>query len=473
MTHQGERQVQDSAGGAPLPTVTKLGFAAGDFGFNLLWTGTSLFLLCFYTDVLGLSPTAAGLVYFVAMAWDAISDPIMGVIADRTRSRWGRYGPYILFGSVPLALSLPLAYSNPGFAGTALFAWTLFTHCILRTAYTVASIPYTSLRSRLTEDSDARVILAGWRMIGAALGGLTVAFATPALVKALGAGDEGQGYFLASAVLGAASIGIFVFCYSALREPPEQPGAQETSSILRDAGAFVMLFRSNGPLVQIFLVIVVISIAITMFSKNVLYYLKYDLVRPEIAPGVLVMPAIAMLLFVPVWVSVAKATSKRTAWMMGGSIALAGYLAFYLNTSHDLSVILVLIGLIALGGSAFAVLFWSMLPDTVEYGEAESGVRHEAKTFGFASFAQKSALGVNALLVGILLDATYYVANQPQSPETLPGIKSIMSLVPAAGVLVTMIILWRYPIDARFLRELRRRIAASAPSLKTSSGDRD
>jgi len=261
-------------------------------------------------------------------------------------------------------------------------------------------------------------------------------------------------------------------CFSALREPPEQPGAHDPSPIFKDAGAFVTLFRNNGPLVRIFLVIVVISIALTMFSKNILYYLKYDLARPDIVPVVLVMPAIAVLVFVPVWVSVAKATSKRTAWMIGGSIALTGYLAFYLNTSHELGVILALVGMIALGGSAFAVLFWSMLPDTVEYGEADSGVRHEAKTFGFASFAQKSALGVNALLVGILLDATGYVANQPQSPDTLAGIKSIMSLVPAAGVLATMIILWRYPIDAKFHRELRRRIAANAPNSKTPSSDR-
>lgn len=128
------------AGGVPL--WTKTGFAAGDFAFNLYWSGTALFLLYFYTDVLGIAPVMAGLIYFTALFWDAVLDPVMGVIADRTRTRFGRYRPYVLLGAVPLALAGVLAYVKPALSGTALVGWAFLTHCLLRTAYTVVNIPY-------------------------------------------------------------------------------------------------------------------------------------------------------------------------------------------------------------------------------------------------------------------------------------------------------------------------------------------
>lgn len=114
---------------------------------------------------------------------------------------------------------------------------------------------------------------------------------------------------------------------------------------------------------------------------------------------------------------------------------------------------------ISVGGSSFGVLFWSMLPDTVEWGEAHHGVRHKAKVFGFASFAQKAALGVNALLLGLMLDGVGYKANQAQSAQTLDGITAMMSLIPLLGILVSMALLWKYPIDAKRHAQLRQQIA--------------
>jgi glycoside/pentoside/hexuronide:cation symporter, GPH family len=447
---------------AKLPLTQKVGFGLGDFGFNLVFSGTGLFLMYVYTDVFGISPTVAGAVYALALVWDAVTDPVMGVIADRTRTRWGRYRPWIAAGALPLAISYVLAYWNPGFTGLALIIWVAFTHCLLRTAYTVASIPFSSLQARLTDDANERATLAGFRMMGAASGALTVALATPVVIHTLAPGDEARGYVLAAMGLAGLAVLIFAYVVAVMREPPEGAGAPEPEPLFEGLGDFFAQFARNKPLVQIFLVIIAVSVALTMFSKNVLYYFKYVLQAPEQASIALIAPAVMMILTVPFWVWVANKTSKRTAWMIGSAIASTGYLAFYLNPSTDLRVVMAIIFVMTFGGACFGVLFWSMLPDTVEWGEAFEGVRHEAKVFGFASFAQKAALGLNALLLGISLDAVGYVANQDQTPETLAGITALMSLVPLAGVIASVLILWTYPIDAKRHAELRAQIAARA-----------
>jgi glycoside/pentoside/hexuronide:cation symporter, GPH family len=443
----------------PLPFLAKFGFGAGDFAFNLVFAGTGLFLMYVYTDVFGVSPTVAGLVYALALAWDAITDPVMGVIADRTRTKWGRYRPWIAIGAIPLAVSYALAFWNPGFTGIALVIWIASTHCLLRTAYTIASIPFSSLQARLTSDANERAQLAGFRMMGAASGVLTVAILTPLVVANLGNGDEARGYVLAAMAAGIIAVLIFGFVVSVMREPEETQATPTPEPMWNDIGTFFSQFALNGPLVRVFLVIIAVSVAVTMFSKNILYYFKYVLEAPDSATLALVTPAIVMLVLVPVWVFVASKTSKRIAWMIGSTIAAIGYLAFYLNPSKDVGIVMAIIILIAIGGSSFGVLYWSMLPDTVEWGEAHQGVRHEAKVFGFASFAQKAALGINALLLGLILDWVGYKANQTQTPEALDGITAMMSLIPLLGILMSVALLWRYPIDAKRHAALRQQIA--------------
>jgi GPH family glycoside/pentoside/hexuronide:cation symporter len=207
-------------------------------------------------------------------------------------------------------------------------------------------------------------------------------------------------------------------------------------------------------------VLIVVSMAMTMFSKNILYYFKYVLeAKPGAESIALVMIPVALILFAPVWVMVANRSSKRNAWMIASTLAASGYLSLYLIPMREVGVTYACTALVALGVSGFGVLAWSMLPDTVEWGEAKLGVRHEAKVFGFSAFAQKSALGINALILGVVLDAIGYVPNQAQTPATLDGITSVMTLVPLAGVVISVIVLWKYPIDAKRHAELRVEIA--------------
>lgn len=451
----------------PLTTRHKAGYALGDTGLNVYWQGISLFLFFFYTDVMGLSASSAGLTIFLASVWDGLTDPWMGGVADRTRSRFGRFRPYLLFAPPLLAVSFVLAFWVPaGIPAGLMPAYALITHLLLRTLYTVVAVPYGALSARMTRSSTERASLAGWRMQGAALGGLGTALATPWVVTRLVAltGDQHLGWLLAAGLMGALATVLFVVCFSSVREPREKHLTTEHAlapvlEALRDITAGIGLLKRNGPLLRVLIAIVMASLCLTMLSKTLLYWFKYA-VEDEAAAGLaLALPALVLLLLAPAWSRIARAMSKRTAWLCGCAIALPGYTAFFLLPMRDPVSVYIGVGVIAIGTSAFAVMFWAMLPDTVEYDQWLCGERHEARVFGLATFAQKAALGLNALLLGVLLESVGFEAGSVQSDETLSGIKAIMTLVPAAGVLVMAACLYRYPIDARFHTALRKELA--------------
>lgn len=444
-----------------VPLPVRIGFGVGDFGFLLVWQGTSLFLMYFYTDVLGIAPTVAGAIYLAAMVWDAVTDPVIAAFADRTRSRLGKYRPWLLAGAAPFAVSYPLAFSAPpGAWPLGLIAWALFTHLFLRTAYTVVSMPFNSLQARLTSDAQERSVLAGFRMVGAASGGLAVVFVTPILVASYGETREAEAYFVAACLAGTVAFLAIFYCFFTMREP--DTGMSESASpFWDDLKSIGPMFLGNPPLIRVFAIIVIASICLGMFGKNMLYHFKYDLMRPELTVFGLVLPAILLILAVPIWVLVAGRTSKRNSLTWGVCIALAGYLLFFLNPTDSLFVTLFAIVLTGIGGAALAVMFWAMLPDTVEYGEAKTGVRAEAKTFGFATFAQKAAVGINAVLLGALLSVVGFEANTAQSDGTLLGMKAIMALVPALGAIAILLILRGYSLDREHHAALVAEIAAS------------
>ncbi|NJS13729.1 MAG: hypothetical protein HC788_02780 [Sphingopyxis sp.] len=205
--------------------------------------------------------------------------------------------------------------------------------------------------------------------------------------------------------------------------------------------------RGNGPLARIFGCIIVSSLAFTMTNKCLAYYVTYYLDRPDLVPNILPFALVINLVFAPLWAVVARRTSKRTAWLYANVLSAVAYTLFFLSPSRDPLVAAALIGLISAGNVAYQVLFWAMLPDTVEYNAWKTGQRHDAKVFGIASFAKQLALGLNGALLGWMLSAIGYVPNQDQSEATLWGLKAIMALVPLAGVAISAWLIWGYQLD--------------------------
>lgn len=451
---------------ASLSWPRRIGWASGDAGINFYWQGIGIFAYFFYTDVMGISPMWAGIAFAAASFWDAVTDPIMGAIADRTRTRYGRFRPWILFASVPCAVSFALMFWTPPLAGGWLIAYAIATHILLRTMLTAVGIPFSALTARMTHDSNERGTIAMLRLMFAATGALAVSFTIPKLVEMLG--DERTAYFYAACILGAGATIILLISFLSTSEPAEEDDEDARPvadrglmlTFVADLVGFWSTLKHNGPLARLFAAVILSGITTAMNGKVLLYWIKYDLKDPSIMAWLLPLPAVWLVLIAPGWTMIARRWSKRTAWLAGTFLSMTSLLSFYIINPHDHATLIAITLIGATGGSAGLIMFWSMLPDTVEYNQWVRGERSEAKIFGFATFGQKVALAINALLLGQLLTAVGFVADQPQSPEILADLRAIMCLIPLAGVLGTVAIMWRYPISAEFHARLRADLAA-------------
>jgi glycoside/pentoside/hexuronide:cation symporter, GPH family len=430
----------------PITARARYGFAIGDFGFNLYWQGLGLFLIYFQTDVLGIPAAWAGACYLIASVWDGMTDPVMGVIADRTRTRWGKYRPFLLFGSVPLAIAFALTFSAPRLSLQWLIVYTLVAQMTARALYTALAIPYSSLSVAITRDSAERTRLIGLRMQCAFLGGVAVAYLMPALADGFGKTQPGNAYALAALVIGALATASFLLCFVSVREP-DAGGTSAPLMLLPDARQFLRVARGSGPLLRVLLGKFLITFALSMQARNMVYFFKYVLGAVEAVRYALPLLTAASVISVPLWVWVIRRSSKRTAWILG-SVATAGFAAcLQLPVQLPLPVAIGLLGAVAAGSTAYGVCFWAMLPDTVEYNEWRFGRRDEAKVFGIASLTQKIAMGLSAICAGVYLEACGFAANQAQSPSSLEAIRSVMGLIPALGAVLSLLVMRGYRLD--------------------------
>lgn len=444
----------------PLTLGRKLGFTVGEYACNLYWQSLSLFLLFFYTDVVGLSAATAGLIYMIASIWDGAIDPVMGAIADRTRSRFGRYRPYLLFGSVPLALCFALLYYNPPLTGTALTLWLLATHILFRTSYTVLSIPFTSLNARVTTSSSERATLAGLRMIFATLAGLTIAASTQPLVAKFGGGGN-QGFLTAAALFGLIATVIFPLVFLAVREPEF---AEDERSPVRMID-YWRAIRTNRAFWVVMITVTCAVICATALGKSLLYYFKYYLHDEGGARLAMSYTAASGLVIIPFWMFLTRVIGKRVAWFVATAIALLGLLYFALTDIRSSAAMTLFLVYMHIGIMGLLLTFWSMLPDTVEYGEWRTGVRTEAFVFGLGQFFLKVALGLGAGLFGVALDFVGYVPNVPQTESTLAGLKYIMLALPATGLTLGFIVMLFYPLKRGVHENIVEQLASRKETL--------
>jgi GPH family glycoside/pentoside/hexuronide:cation symporter len=441
-----------------LSFARKVGFTFGDYACNLYWQSVSIFLLFFYTDAVGLSAGVAGLIYMIASIVDALLDPVMGSIADRTRTRRGRYRPYILFGCAPLGLCFVLLYLRPPLAGVLLAAWMMATHIIFRVAYTALSIPYTSLNARLTDSSDERSTLAGLRMVFGVLAALTIAYFTYPLVASLGRGDAARGFTWAAAVFALLATAIFPLVYLVTREPAEATQTPPKIDLIANWRALA----GNRAFWVLVAAACVAFACSTALGKSVLYYFKYYLRDEADARYALSAMSAAGLIAIPGWVLATKLIGKRNAWFAAtgwGLVMLVVFAAVDIRNPVAMIAWLAAINIASLGAS---FTFWSMLPDTVEYGQWRGGARTESFIFGLGQFFLKAALGLGAGLFGVLLDFAGYVPNAVQTPETLAGLKLIMLALPAAGLAGAALVMMLYPLRKGDHESIVEQLAARA-----------
>ncbi len=449
------------AGDGRLSTARKAGFAIGDYACNLYWQSISLFLLFYYTDVVGLSAASAGLIYMIASIFDGAIDPVMGTIADRTRTRWGRYRPWVLLGAVPLGLSFAGLYWKPGATGFGLTAIVMLAHLLFRITYTAVSIPYSTLTARITTSSDDRNGLAGFRMVFASLAGLTVAWLTQPMVGYFGGGDAAKGFFLAACVLAGIATIILPLVFLNTIEPP----LPSDDAPLPPLTAYWGSIRLNRAFWLVMVAVTAAALCSTIIGKSVIYYFKYFVGNEGAARYALSVNMASGLIIIPCWVAITKRIGKRGAWFAATAWLAAGLIVFAFTDLRTVVPAAALFLLLHAGTAGLNMTYWSMLPDTVEYGEWRSGIRAESFIFGFGIFFQKVALGLAAGLMGFAFDLVGFHANAVQSEATLAGIRLVIALCPIVGLAIGAWAIWHHPLrrgeHARINEEIRTRQRAT------------
>ena len=434
---------------------TRLGYGIGDIAICLYWSGVGLYLLYFYTDVVGISPSLAGLIYGIGMFWDAITDPFMGYMAERTRTKWGVYRPYLLFGNIPLALSFILLFWVPPLEGSALFFFLLFANLLHRTCFTLVSVPFSSLTPRITSDSQERTNLTGFRMLGAQTGtNLMALFAFP-IIFWVGGEDESLGFVVLACIAGLTALGIHAITFLTVKEPSNDQGIERVGGSLFEAAKAI---GKNGPFWLVFSATLIVGITTIFFGNNLIYYTKYALNLHEYQGTILFTSGIVAFLSIPIWWMISNSIGKKLTWLISSSITLIALLVFYLYEIDTLPELLFLVAFIGFGSGAGGILFWSMLPDTIEYGEVHTGVRSESSLYGFMTFAQKGSIAFAIIILGIVLDFIGFQANEVQSDGTISNMKAIMTLIPSIGIALSLVIIYFYPIDAKMHKDLLRQL---------------
>jgi GPH family glycoside/pentoside/hexuronide:cation symporter len=402
-------------------------FAFGDFAFNLYWQSVMLFLLFYYTDALGLPVGLAATTFMLASIWDGIANFVAGVAADRRRPSGG-YSRILVIGSLPLGLSFILMYMPPlaqGFRGAAI---VFACHLLFRTAYGVVNVAYLTMSARVSSDSRDRAFVAGMRMLFGTAAAILVALTTvPVGAWLAGESDPARAY-LGAAFLFAA-VGTVILAIVGLTTREEEPAAAEHPPSL---AAALRSLAANSAFVTLNLAMMAMIVAVTVLNKSVLYYFKYFL--GDEAGGQLALASMGLVsaAAVPLWMWVARPAGLRGLWFLAAGLGMAGLALFALFDIHRGIVMQVYLMAMQAAIVGLNFVFWAMLPNTIEYGERETGLRVEGTVFGLAALLQRIAIGIATALLGWSFGVAGYVANIDQSAATLAGMRWTIIVLPLA-----------------------------------------
>ena len=431
---------------AKLPLKTKVAYGVADLGISLLTASIQFFLLFYYTDILGIDPGLAGTALLVGkLTWDAINDPVFGYLSDRTKSRWGRRKPYMLFGAVPFGLTIWLLFSLPtGMTGLTAFLAVLGSFLLVDTTQTLVSVPYYALSAELTYDYDERTSLISIRMIFTVVGYIMGAAATTALAGLfMGMGfSKTASYSWTGAVFGAIAIITALITTLGVKETPnpdlkpaEMPALSQIKHVLR-----------NRPFVQYMIMSTIISISFTLLTSLFPYFLIYQLRMEAQTSLVMLVMLLTIAIFLIPWRYISQKINKGPAYALGLGIASLAILGAFFLPEGETPLIYVIAFVAGLGFSAQYVFPWSMIPDVIEVDQAQTGERHEGIYFGVNSFLGKLSCALGIAASGWSLKLFGYVANAQQTTQALFGIRFFFAIVPVIAFAIALPLLIWYPI---------------------------
>ncbi len=435
----------------------KLAYGLGDTASNFFFQVINIFLAYYYTDIFGLKPADVGTLMFIVPTVAAVLNPIVGVIADRTQTRWGKFRPYILWTAVPYGVIGYLVFANPSFgpAGKLIYAYTTFF--LIKFAYVVINTPYGALMGVMSPSSEDRTSLSSYRFACAFLGALLIGWLVPGLKDALtpAGGSPADGFRNTMLIFAVLSVGMFLYTFKNTKErvvsPPEQQG-----SLKQDLGDL----KSNVPWLVLFFVAFLNLTNVGLRNGAGIYYFKY-VVGNEGAIGTFnlvgflcfILGALATKLFTDRW-------TRRSLMIWLTLINGAGIAAAYFISPHNLVALYVTNIIASFAAGPTPAIVWSMYADTADYGEWKFRRRATGLIFSATVFVQSIGLAVGGAFIGWGLAYSGFVANATQAPAAAHGITLLFSLIPGAFALAAGFVTFFYPLDEPQVKEIERELAS-------------
>jgi GPH family glycoside/pentoside/hexuronide:cation symporter len=465
-----------------LPLREKIGYGFGDLASCLFWQTITFYLLYFYTDVFGLTAKAAGLMFFVSRISDAIFDVVVGMVADRTKSRWGKFRPYLLWVAVPLGVSAVLAFSTPDFGETGKLVYAYATFILFMFLYSAINIPYTSLLGVISGDPVERADAATSKFIGAYLAGIIVSATALPLAKYFGQGNDTKGWQLTLAVYGAAAVVFFLITFFSTHERI-LPIAKEKTSITQDLADL----KKNVPWMLLFTVTILFILFVCIRMSVTAHYFKYYIGEQKVtlfgtthkygfevlASAFNTVGQLVSLLGVALVPVFARVLGRKKATIILFVTALICTGAFYFLNPNNLLLIFAFQIIGSLAGGPISALLWIMYADTADYSEWKTGRRATGLVFSASIMSNKLGWAIGSMIAGVILASTGFVANVVQNVDVQNGLKAMMSIIPvAAGIIALIILVFFYKLDERTMAkvkaELDERRKASGQAVATA-----
>ncbi|MDR3167661.1 MAG: MFS transporter [Treponema sp.] len=436
---------------AGLSVKQKLGFGIFDLGGNMFFTLMGFWCLKYLTDIVGLAAALAGMAVMVGKLWDAVTDPVMGYISDRTHSRWGRRRPYLLFGALPMMLTMWLFFTSPEIENPlALTLWAILTLMVLNTASTVINIPYSSLTPELTEDYHERTSLNGYRFGCAVFGTIAGAAAVQPLVTFFAnpaAADpllDKRGFSMMGLLLGAVMMGVTLLTFLGTREKKHTPEDFPTEGFF---STYKAVF-TNRPYVLLLLTYALHLMGITFLQSILVYYTEYIYLRPDLTTPAMILLLVTAMVFIPLSVLVSKRIGKKLTYQICFIIiASAGMIIFFLGHILGPNFFLALMVYAGIGVGFSYVSPFAMVPDTIDFDAVKTGERKEGAYYGMWTFTSKGGQALAVFVSGLILSQGGYIPGAVQSAGALLAIRLIIGPLPALIFLTALFLIRFYPLD--------------------------
>lgn len=424
-----------------LSLMTKISYGLGEFACSVVWSLVSSYLLFFYTDVFGLAGAIVAILLLVARVWDCFVDPILGLIMERTKSRFGRFRPYILFGSISLGLFNILTFYTPQFSGTGKAIYACVTYLLLGTFHSVVNVPYGALATVMTRDTNERTNLNAFRGVFGQVAGIVTGATVMPLITILGKGNNQNGYFYAAIVLTLIAMPMLFLTFKNCKEVVE-PMKEERPTIKESLMASV----KNKPLRLMLLCLGISLLGVFGRIGLIVYYAIYVVGRPDLIAVMFTALSIAGVIGALCLPFIAKYFEKKTVLGFGNLLSGVGYISLYFVPVTNTTAIIA-ITFISCLSVGFSSMIFSMVGDCIDDYQVKTGTRADGAIYSFTSLVTKIVNAIVGSASVAILGMIGYVANQPQTPEVAKGINALVNVAPGMMYLIAIVPLFFYTLS--------------------------